>query len=161
MELGDLIDYEDRRWFIRKVSDATNSATAVSASGELAVIPFEAPHQVVAATRAWPFVVAKKSPFILVIERHHLRRRSEDLQPLVDWVQPEPGQTNGSVFFNPGLRLKFGDVLIAKLRGGGTVRITIPRNFGTMAQRLAKAPKKVVKEDRTAFDRLLEEDDYE
>lgn len=162
MEIGDLITYQDRPWFVRKA--VTHSFLVVDAQGQMASLVGDDPEVTVLCSPVvdWPYVTAR-APGILSITRSYLRKRSDTLERLVDFVQPEPTQQPGSVFFNPALGLAFGDVLVAHLSdqtGGGTARITIPRKFGTATQKKARKVKKAPPPPKppAAYSRLLDND---
>jgi len=167
MRVGDLITYRDRPWFVRKA--VLGSFLAMDAQGQMVSLAENDPEVTVTCSpvEEWPYVTAR-APGILSITRSYLRKRSDTLERLVDFVQPEPTQQPGSVFFNPALGLAFGDVLVAHLSAhlsGGTARITIPRKFGTVPQKKAQKVKKeaaaappLPPKPPTTYDRLLNTD---
>lgn len=157
MDVGDLIEWQETRLFVRKLMPDTQMVLAVAADGSIKGLAMEDCRVVCSPVTQWPFVVVKTKKPIVSLERHYLTRRSEVYAPLVDYVQPEPRQS-GSIFFNPELKLAFGVVLTAKLEDGSMARIDIPQNFGTAAQKVARTRQPEQPEEWTAYDRLLGND---
>ena len=107
---------------------------------------------------SWPFVAApvnRRGGRITGI-----RRRGAELVPFQDWVPSQLLRPGGSLFFNPNLRLRTGEVLVAQHANGKVGRVTITKAFATVAQRKKRsAPKEDTRP--SAFDRLLDDDMFE
>lgn len=65
--------------------------------------------------------------------------RNRMLVSWVDWVPGNPVQEGGVIYFNPELRLKKGQTLMATFRSKKVSRISVPLAFGTLAQRIENA----------------------
>lgn len=88
-----------------------------------------------------------------------VRRGLEPLTRFMQWTTPDVDSRGGPLYVHPNLALRYGDALIISYRPGSTgVRVAIPRNFGTMAQRVERA-EEVPREPLTAFDHILSDDD--
>ena len=89
----------------------------------------------------WPNAYIPQRPKfgkLVSVTRPGLNGTSTDLVPLLDWAVAEPSQAGGAVFFNPSLRLKYGDQLLAVYERG-SMRIEIPREFLSTAQKITRA----------------------
>jgi hypothetical protein len=107
----------------------------------------------------WPFVPApikaRSGPVVSVI------RGQLGLAPFDEWVPSDFGRPGGSIFFNPKLRLRAGEVLAAQHEDGSRSRINITHAFATVKKRKAQANKpRVVKPKGPmgALDQLLADD---
>jgi hypothetical protein len=164
MEPGDVVSYDGERWKVlsrdrefricvlsnwegRQV-EVADDLDKRSGSG-LALI-----HQ----PSAWPFVAVKgtvKGGRIL-----NVYRGGRLLRPLEDWVPTSIFGTGGSLFFNPALGLRLGEVLTVERERGSVSRISITRSFGTAGHKKRRAEKPWKPRQRaTAIDRLMGEDD--
>lgn len=88
----------------------------------------------------WPYanpsyVATNKSPIIQVFRGNKL------LTPLEEWV-PSDFNRQGSVFFNPNLKLRKGEVLTAVCANKRNLRLVITPSFGTVSCRIKKTPVK-------------------
>lgn len=166
MRAGDLVAYLDERWIAVRVDDELRVALLVNQAGRRVEVAdsmeTDEPEvlQVVAhPPTAWPFVALPTRRLtgpVVTVTIPNPRTRDRDLNTWVDWVPSDPLREGGTMYFNPSLRLRQGEVLLATFRNGTTGRITIPRSFGTVAQRgAAKSapPKYVAPEERTRFNR--------
>lgn len=165
MQLGDLIEIEGHRWFVFKRINTTDTAILVDAENQREAVGMELDeteperckvvcnpiqdwhHLVLDANRSWKGIQG--------ITWFQLRGEDRNLRMLEDWVKADQTQMGGPLFFNPKLGLLHGDVLSATLADGKVGRISIPKGFGTVAQRRARKTE-VLPKDRTAYDHLLD-----
>lgn len=92
----------------------------------------------------WPFVASKRQGTISSIYRANV-----ELTPLADWIQG-----GASVFFNPALKLRQGETLLAHTHNGLSYRLVITPAFGSVSTRRKRAevkPKPIL----TLNERLL------
>jgi len=111
----------------------------------------------------WPFVVTKVrstrvGPVVSVLRSSQNRQ----LIPMQDWAPTDQLKAGGALFFNPALRLRRGEILVATHRDGSVARITITKAFGTVDLRRRRAElAHTPPEPPTAFDRILQVDSFE
>jgi hypothetical protein len=168
MKVGDLLEYETRRWLVRKVEKRQHVAVIEGESG-VRTIPDDFESQkdsgctyIANPVSDWPTIavpIRRGSGPILSFEQPRLNRRTLVFHRWIDWVPADPGQEGGSVFFNPDLHLKIGDFLLAKHKSGAVNRVTVPVAFGTVNQRKARLAPKTRTDSPTVYDRLLDEDE--
>lgn len=164
MKLGDLVSRDANFWIVSRYDPKrTRTATLLDAHGATVEIPHDDKVEIIAnPSQDWPFVAAPLKPSWGAVTR--LVRPSpggSDPVPLTlyrDWVPSDPVRAGGSIFLNPNLRLQIGDYLLATHANSKSSSLIIPAGFGTVAQKLARAAAKP-KPDRTAYSRLLEDDD--
>jgi hypothetical protein len=166
VKLGDLVSHADAYWLVTRYDPKrTRTATLLSSSGTLLEIPHDEAVTVIANPgQDWPFVAAPLKPTWGAISRIVRPTRAEaepvELTLYRDWLPSEPARAGGSIFFNPNLRLQIGDYLLAKHANGKDSSIVIPAHFGTVRQKQARAAAKP-RQDRTAYSRLLDDDQFE
>jgi len=170
LKVGDLVIWSGARWLVKSIERQTKSAVLSPPDNH----PTQRPEVVamnldVTSPKAcvvvgnpltdWPFVVAKPKRTLgrLVSVLRPTRDREVLLQPLIDWVIQDTRQIGGSIFLNPALRLRIGEVLVAVYEKG-RMNIDIHRNFGTTRERVARATPPPDLGPRTSYDRLLESD---
>jgi len=164
LKIGDIVLYREARWKVVSQSpsfrtcvlarfDGTKDEVAddLDVTGEELKVLFN-------PADTWPFVAchvhAKAGPLVDV------QRGPMSLSPLVDWVPSDFLRPGGSVFFNPTLRLRQGEVLVGVHQNGTRSRISITKAFGTVTRRKQRAanPEKT-RGPRSSFERLLDDDD--
>lgn len=163
MKVLDLLAYQTRRWLVLRVDSATRLALLVNAQGTRVEVPDSldtdspAEAQVVANPAAeWPLVAfpTKRGTGPITVITLPGPVRNRDLEAWVDWVPADPVREGGALYFNSELNLRQGEVLLATFRNGTKGRITIPRSFGTVAQRQAPITQTFQPpEERTRFNR--------
>lgn len=152
MNVGDIVRFEGKLWRVEthdktarlcklrdweedlvEVPDDLEDAEVEAAEGELTV--YARPSE------EWPFVAAPNrtgwGPVTQVLWN------ANPLTPLQDWVPSSKLRQGGSLFFNPALGLRSGDVVLAVHKGGRRSRVNITGGFGTIKARKAgrMAPK--------------------
>lgn len=155
--LGDLVEYDQSRWV---VAYRNNLAKTVTLSQGERSTDFEVACDDPALTyidtpKNWPFITGKTRPgygHLVSIERS-----GEVLRPLIDWVPSNFKRPGGPVFFNPSIRLRVGEVLVAIHANGTRVRMSVTSNFKTVADKTRKAAE--VKKPPTVYDHLVSDSD--
>lgn len=170
MKLGDLVLHLGRHWMVSRYdAKRSRTATLLAADGTQTEIPHDLDAvggvTVIANPSAdWPFImVPPKNGWVLGDIRHEGRV----LTRFTEWVPSDPSRTGGPVFLAPNPAFRYGVTLLItyasstkrKAPVGGTIRIDIPRDFGTVKQRAAKvAAARPQLEERNAYDRILSDD---
>lgn len=142
MNLGTLVLFEGRRWRVYKVDRHVKTVTLIRWGGALEEIADDDPGAtVVADPSEWPVVTARVRPNAGPLVTLSLTRgtRLRKLEPLVDWVPSDMARAGGSIFINPELKLRTGEILIAEYKSGAVSRIVITKRYGTMAERKQRA----------------------
>lgn len=159
--IGDIVVYEERTWLIAKRDTSTRTAVLKDWEGltvEVADDPGESFRIVARPQRQWPFIAAPiKSKGGRVVK---IVRSGVELEPLVEWVPSSRDRPGGSIFFNPALGLRLGEVLVAHHEKGELLsRIGVTRAFGTVRRRQRIAASQRPRETpRTAAERLMSDD---
>jgi hypothetical protein len=164
MRMGDLIEWSGKRWLVRKLERETKTAIIVDADRVSDVIPNDLekakPEEckvICNPSDQWPYVAVAQKPksgALRVIARPDMTSTTATvLRLFYDWVMADTSQPGGAIFFNPDLGLRHGDVLLATYQKGA-LRITIPREFLSTQERIARAtsPREVPR--RSFYDRL-------
>lgn len=166
MKVGDLVIYQNTRWSTIRVDDDTRMALLVNQEGGRIEVPDTIDEDTPDAIQVlanppteWPMVAfpTKRGTGPIVEITLPGPTQNHLLVTWGDWVPSDPVREGGSLYFNPDLNFRQGEILIAKFRNGTRGRITISRNFGTVAKRVAAAtaPKvpHEVPEERNRFNR--------
>ena len=168
MKVGEIVRFEHKRWRVLSHSTDFRTCTLINFNLEKIEVPDDLDKglelKVVANPENWPFVtIPTKITFgrlVSVTQAKMDLTRGETttvtLSPLVDWMPGDFVTAGGSVFFNPSLGLKAGDVLVATHLNGKTQRISITRAFGSMKTMTARVEKKP--EPMTIYKRILMDD---
>lgn len=171
MDIGDLAQYQGKRWIVASHDRPSRTCTLFSQSGEEVELAREHDKthpkelQVVASPgKQWPMLIAPVHPGAGPFERLTIPalpgRRDRVLEAWVDWVPSDPTREGGSFFVRPEVRLLPGILLLATHRSGLVVRVVVPKTVGTVAQRKARAQAKVPpKPDPGRLGRILRDDD--
>ncbi len=155
--VGDLVRYNEYVWLVMQHDKQVSilklrnwEDTVVEAPNDRSEV------QLLARPSAqWPFVAAPVKSSVGPVEK--VFRAETELVPLTDWVPSAIGRSGGSIFFNPQLRLRVGEVLVAHHRTGRLSRINITPAFGTVGTR-RKREAVQNKEPLTLNQRLLSDD---
>jgi len=174
MELGDLVQYQDKRWLVTSYDRVARLMTLYSLDGSKIELPreFDRTHTaelgvVANPPKQWPMLTAPfksgAGPFVRLVVPGPPGRDSERvLEPWVDWVPSDFAREGGSFFVRPEVRLLPGMLLLATHRSGSLIRIVVPKTFGTVAHRVAvskaRAPAARPSE-QNRFTRLFNDDD--
>jgi hypothetical protein len=170
MKLGDLVLYNDQPWIVSRYDPKrTRTAVLLASSG----VQEEVAHdldvsggvQVLANPgNNWPFITVPAKVGYSVAA---LTYQGRTLAHVSEWVTSDPLRSGGPVFLNPSIGLRYGDLFLVSYRGVRdprkvvSVRVNVPRDFGTVRQRQTRAEAARPKpEDRNAFTRLLSEDPF-
>lgn len=138
MKVGNIVEYEGHRWRVYREDKHVKTMTLLRWDGATEEVAADDSRvKVMWDPSKWPFVAAKVNlkagPFTgLILTR---KGRSLNLRPYVDWVPSDQSRAGGSIFVNPLLGLKLGEVLVAVHTNGTRVRIPITQEFGTMTNR--------------------------
>jgi hypothetical protein len=149
IRLGDLIDFNGKRWLVRKLERLTRSAIVIDVAGGLDSIENNLDETDPTAcvvvgnpVQNWPYVAVPGSRRLGKLQE--IRRPSLQLQagftvlaPFEDWLVSDALQIGGAIFFNPALNLRYGDVLVGVYQNG-TTRIAIPKQYMSVTQRIAE-----------------------
>lgn len=161
MKLGDLVEFEDEPWIVRRISAA--QATLLDAKGQTrdvaADLDLTGGCKVWAnPATEWPCLTVKDNPkgmFLTGLTRPNTRGPTV-LQPYVDWVPSDPARAGGVIFLNPALEIRPAEVLLVQWKKGAVTPVKVPVHFGTVGQRVARAERKKPAEV-TVYDRLLDD----
>lgn len=168
MKIGDLVQYQDKQWFVRFV-DPRRSRTAhlLYTDGTSVEIPYDLapPELTVLANPSteWPFIMVPEKPRwgkVESVSRVTMQGLVE-LTPFQDWVLADPLRSGGGLFLRPGLRLRIGDQLHVRYVTGFAVTASVTAAFASVEARRAKSAKKAqeIRSTPTTFDRLLVDDE--
>ncbi len=141
--VGDVIELDDFLGVVRRIDRQLRLAivqkadqTTIEIENDLDYFEPKRCMVVCNPARDWPFIKVPDRPRLGAFLG--LTRAGEQT-PLVvfrDWMPTEFGKT-GSVFLNPGLALGVGDILVVR-HEKGNARLDVPRNYGSVAQRIAR-----------------------
>lgn len=167
MQIGDIVLYSEKRWKVLSTSGAFRTCQLASFDGSKAEVPddldqrSDGPPQLKVLYNpavSWPFTAiplrAKAGPITSVF------RGSVSLGPLVDWVPSDFLRPGGTIFFNPALKLRTGEILAVVHQDQSRSRISITPNFGTIQARKHRADNPIkVQGPKNSFE-LLSEDPF-
>lgn len=157
MKLGDLVQYQDQPWVVRRCVPPT--AILLDAGGHNIEIPCEDPAcQVIAnPSTEWPFLIVRDNPrggVLKGLTRVVSVRSRVTLERFHEWVPSDPARSGGSIFINPTVRLFPAEVLLVHWSNGPDTSVKVPVHFATVTQRVARQQLKRPPEV-TVFDHLL------
>lgn len=158
VNVGTLVQYADRRWVICRSNELSKTITMRSWEGDTHTCADNDTDVVVIChpSTDWPFIAGPTRPKAGPVKALHVTRMTKrlELEPLIDWMPSEFLRPGGSIFFNPSVGLRVGEIVVATHEDGSGSRINVGHTFATVAQRVLRAttPKK---EPKTAYDRLL------
>jgi len=167
---GDIIVRHGLRWTVRAVDRRSRLATILNEDLKFDWIPIDLDKkqpdgcQVICnPPDEWPFIAIAtkgKRGRLVLINRVPMGLQEQPIAQWHDWVAADPMRVGGGpVFFNPELRLTPSETLIAIFDKGLPARVTVPLGFGTVQQRKDRLTAKPT-EQKTAFDKLLDDDPY-
>jgi len=164
MEPGDIVSYEGERWKVLSRDREFRICVLSNWEGRQVEVADDLDKRpgsglvLVHQPSTWPFLTVKgttKGGRIVGVHRMGLK-----LEPLEDWVPSGILSTGGSLFFNPALGLRLGEVMTVMYERGSASRITVTRSFGTAKHRKRRAEKPWKPRQRaSAIDRLMGDDD--
>jgi hypothetical protein len=164
MKVGDIVLYKGSPWKVLSHSQNFHTCQLGKLSGDKVEIADDlvAPELQVLCNPAetWPFVAApvhpKAGPLVGV------NRGAIGLGPLIDWAPSDFLRPGGSIFFNPALQLRVGEVLVGVHKTGTRSRIAITNAFGTLSRRRHRIdnPAKV-KGPPSSYERLMGRDIFD
>jgi len=162
MNVGDLIEWQGKRWLVRKIDQSTETAFVVANDGQDTVVDSDADKRgecrvVCNPPRDWPFVVLTRRGRVLDVSRA-TPRGAVPLIRFVDWVKADDLQLGGSVFINPDLRLMYPDRLIVTDAGGPTSSVEIPRNFCSVKDKPPPRPSRSEREPKSIYDHFFDDE---
>lgn len=166
LEPGAIVEYEGLRWQVSSRNRQYRTCLLLRHDRQRLEVSDNADERICSGLQSliavvarpwleWPFVALparpKSGPVVRVSRTRGIV--TTELEPLVDWTPANFLRPGGSIFFNPRLGLKKGEVLVATHQDGSGSRVPITPAFGTVARHIAKAtpPKKPV----TVFDRIV------
>jgi hypothetical protein len=158
MNVGDIVLYQGARWKVVSHEPSFRTCQLVQFNGTKVEVPDDEDLKVLFnPAKSWPFVAgpvhARSGPLIGVL------RGALSLGPLVDWVPSDFLRPGGSIFFNPELRLRQGEILVGLHKDGTRSRISITKAFGTVRLRKHRVANPLkAKGPKSSFDRLMSDD---
>lgn len=172
MKIGDVIELDGSRWKISTHNSLYRLFTVVQANGTKREVPDDLDVQdypdIAKATvlfnpaNDWPFLTipvrAKAGPVQKVTINRGFPR---DLAPMIDWIPSDFMRAGGSIFFNPELRLRAGEVLVAVHQNGSLSRLNVTSAFATVRRRQIRAAKPAAQKPSNVYDRLMGQDPFE
>lgn len=166
MKVGNLVRYEDQAWRVYRADAQVRTVTLLHWSGQTLEVEDDNPGlKVIADVSVWPFVAAPRKAEKAGRLTRLIRTtegRTVDLEPNVDWVPSDPFRSGGSIFLNPKLRLRIGEILVAHHTSDSNKitmsRVPITRGFGSVSQRQKRSGMDRPREPRTWMDHLIDDD---
>jgi len=162
VDIGDLVEVQSKSWQVYKKDSRVRTLTLLHADGTKLEVADDDPEVIFVASpiKNWPFVALPRKPEksgpIVSIQRT-VRGRVLELKANSGWSLSDPGRAGGSVFLNPDLKLKVGDILVAKYHDGSLSRVPITKTFGTMAQKRQRLVEKGQEADSSLYGILLDD----
>jgi len=161
MKLGDIVWTDGQLWKVTFHSSEYRTLTLASWSGSKIEVP-DTPVdgvRVVHTPQDWPFMAlpmrASKGRIL------NISRNGEMTKPLDDWVPSGMISSGGSIFFNPALRLRPGEILlIHHERGVSKAKVKFSFMNTKDRKRLAEKPYRP-RRPKTAYGRLSSDDDFD
>lgn len=155
MKAGDVVEHEGRRWRVITMDPYLRTAILMDWEGaKIEVADDLGPPELTVLfnpAETWPFVTSPKRGIARVTR---LLCRGRDLEPMVEWVPSDILRSGGSIFVNPALRLRTGEVLSAVYADGRLGRINVKTTFGTVQHRMARQQQQEI-EPRSIYERLM------
>ncbi len=170
MKVGEVVEYNGSRW---RVSTANRSlrlnhlerpeGSTVEVPDDLDTNPREdCPVLKVLfhPAKDWHVVVAPIRPKSGAVLQ--LKRGGRTLVMMEEWVPGDFRRPGGSLFLNPSLNVRHGEVLVAEHKDGSLSRIYVTGNCGSVSYRKKRATQPPqVKQPSTALDRLLRNNPFD
>lgn len=167
MKVGDVVRYDHQCWRVASHAREFRTCILCNFDGLKVEIPDDLSSvelRVLYNPITWPFVSLPVRPYgrLMSISRSTISALGDGssittvLTPMEEWIPSDFLKSGGSVFFNPRLKLRPGEILVATYENQKTQRIAIPRNFVPMSARKKKAEKKAAPLDN--YQRILGDD---
>jgi hypothetical protein len=166
IKVGDLIQWQSKRWLVYKVDPDTATAFVESQDNERQILGTEADCPVLCnPPNDWPGVtIPPRKGRLLRIQRAALTG-PVSLSWLFDWAKMDEFQMGGTLYLNPELYLEYGDRLILCQRNNAGTQLSfpveIPRDFQPFSQK-KKARDQIAMEKRATadlYDHVRNDDD--
>lgn len=154
MKVGDVVRYEKTRWRVMTHSAEMRTCILLNFQGVKVEVPDDLDSglelKVLYNPEDWPFAaIPVKTSFgrVVSVTRSKINdvetasSETVTLEPMVEWIPGDFFKAGGSIFFNPRLQLKPGEILQAVHQNGKSQRITITRGFATMKTRTKRTEK--------------------
>lgn len=155
MKLGDVVLYQDARWKVAHFDAGVQIFSLMQPNGtKLEVAPDAEVQVLYNPGEMWPFIAAstftRGGPVVEVF------RGAQKLEVMHDWIPSDFLRSGGSIFFNPNLKLRHGEVLVAVHRNSNCrSRLTVTQAFGTIKKRKRRAGRKSQPKEVTVYDQLM------
>lgn len=167
MQVGDLVLYQDHRWFVHRFDKMTRTVFMFDQTGKQSELPdmldLTDPDKVKVVARpskSWKVLTAPiktgSGPFIKLAIPGQLGRKDQELRPWVDWIPSDPFRDGGSVFVRPGVQIPLHTNVMLTHQNGSTIRVKLPRSFTTVSKRIKEVSTVPTKKDRFS---MLDDDD--
>lgn len=144
MDVGDLIEHNSVRWVVASRNPLARTVKiSRGVLGELKEIADDDPEAKVVANpaKSWPFLSGVTKPRHGRIKSILLTRAKTtyELEFLIDWVPSDFQRPGGPIFFNPSLKLRTGEVLIAVHADDTRTRLDVTKAFASVAARQVRS----------------------
>jgi hypothetical protein len=161
MQVGEIVRYAEQSWRVYKMDRQVRTAILVKWDGTREEIADDDPGAVVVCnpSTAWPFTTSPRRSERAgrIVKLTRATNPPRELVPYVDWAPSDQYRAGGSIFLNPRLGFRIGEVLSAEHQNGSLSRITITQAFGTMAQRQLRAMKPKLPVRAGRFNSLMDD----
>jgi hypothetical protein len=162
LRVGEIVEYADHTWRVFKADRQVRTVTLIRGDSTQEEVEDDTAEVKVVCNPAlvWPFTTApiRSERAGRIVKLTRASNPPQVLSLYVDWAPSSHDRSGGSVFFNPKLRLRIGEVISAEHQDGSLSRITITKTFGTMAQRQRRALPKAPAVSSNRFSSLDEDD---
>lgn len=167
MKAGDLIEMTDGCWRVLRMVRETRLAVLMNSEGKKKEIPDDLdetdPNEcrfIANPAVSWLALAApirKNAGPVVQLLVPRLYGDPRVLSQGTEWVASDPTREGGSIFLNPSVGLRPGDVVLVEHKKGTRSRVTLTKSLGTVAQKQARLTPKVeeqssVYEELTIFD---------
>jgi hypothetical protein len=166
MKIGDLVTYAGHRWKVAVRNSQYRTCTLARPDGPSVEVPDDMDYRplpdrpklevICHLATEWPFIAAPVRPRSGPVVK--ITRRRQDLMVMYDWVPSDFLRPGGSIFLNPELHLRQGEVLAATHQDKSLSRMVVTATFGTIKRRIAQQNKpKSAPRVRTVYDHLMDD----
>jgi len=165
MELGDIVLYQGRRWWVHRRDKMTRTVflydqkeERTELADQLDLTDPDTVKVLASPSKNWRVLTApfkaNAGPFVRFVVPG--TRQTIELVPWKDWISSDPFREGGSLFVRKSVPLPPYTVVLLTHKNGDTVRVTIPAKFTTVARKKAPPPKAPEKLNRF---NLIDDDD--